>query len=211
MSFASPQKKKKKSYLLRHWSEHFGNCINISIRRSNIHLQNPRTKIKITLKKTTKTKAQALEKMNLSEIIDIVIWVRGFSDKEIAVKQGNLVELVLVDPIIDDHIGIPTLCRHKSLALYHVDVFVAGSRERGGFGVVLDVEVFLVVNFLELVLVHVVVIGAGSVGVSVVSAGEEWVVASERSGNGAFEKEWWWGVEEEGGVWGGECGEFVWW
>jgi len=138
--------------------------------------------------------------MNLSEIIDIVIWVRGFSDKEIAVKQGNLMELVLVDSIIDDHLGVPTLCRHKSLALYHVDVFVGGSRERGGFGVVLDVEVFLVVDFLELVLVHVVVVGVGSVAVAVVSAGEEWVVASERggSGNGAFEKEeWWWGVEEE--------------
>lgn len=58
---------------------------------------------------------------------------------------------------------------------------------------VLDVEVFLVVDFLELVLVHVVVVGAGSVAVAVFSAGEEWVVASERSGsgNGAFEKEWW--------------------
>lgn len=59
---------------------------------------------------------------------------------------------------------------------------------------VLDVEVFLVVDFLELVLVHVVVVGAGSVAVAVFSAGEEWVVASERSGsgsgNGAFE-EWW--------------------
>lgn len=151
--------------------------------------------------------------MHLSEIIDIVIWVRGFSDKEIAVKQGNLVELVLVNSIIDDHLGVPTLCRHKSLALYRVDVFVGSGR--GGFGVVFDVEVFLVVDFLELVLVHVVVVGAGSVAIAVVSAGEEWVVASERSGsgNGAFEERrwWWWGVEEEGGVWGGECGEFVWW
>lgn len=153
--------------------------------------------------------------MNLSEIIDIVIGVWGFPYEEIAVKQANLVELLLVNPIIDNHLRVPTLSGNEAIALDNGDVFVPSSARRG-FRVVLDVEVLLVVDLLELLLVHVVVVGSGPVGVSIVHAGQEWVLArwwsEERGGNdGAFEEERWWGVEEEGGAWGGECGEFIWW
>lgn len=78
-------------------------------------------------------------------------------------------ELILVDSVIHHRLRVPPLRRHEAVALHHCDVEVGA----GAGGLVLDVEVALVVDLLDFVVVHVVVVGAGGfdVGVAVVDAG----------------------------------------
>ncbi|KAJ8620192.1 hypothetical protein MRB53_028721 [Persea americana] len=102
------------------------------------------------------------KRSNLLEIVHIVIGIRRLFDEEIAVKKRDLVELLLIDPIIHHLVRFPTLSRDEGLALHHLYV-VAGA---GGGGcpaggeeeaVLLDVVV-LAVKLFGLVFVHVVVV-----------------------------------------------------
>lgn len=112
---------------------------------------------------------------NLSEIVDIVVGVGGLANEEVAIDQADLVELVLVDFVVDDGVGVPALRGHEALALDDGDVVVSSGGSGGGGGgdegVVLDVEVLLVVELLHFVLVHLVVVGAAAVAVVIVGAG----------------------------------------
>lgn len=113
---------------------------------------------------------------NLSEIVDIVVGVGGLANEEVAIDQADLVELVLVDFVVEDCVGVPALRGHEALALDEGDVVISGGGGGGGGGggdegVVLDVKVLLVVELLHFVLVHLVVVGAAAVAVVIVGAG----------------------------------------
>lgn len=112
---------------------------------------------------------------NLSEIVDIVVGVGGLANEEVAIDQADLVELVLVDFVVEDCVGVPALRGHEALALDDGDVVVSSGGSGGGGGgdegVVLDVKVLLVVELLHFVLVHLVVVGAAAVAVVIVGAG----------------------------------------
>ncbi|XXG61216.1 hypothetical protein AAC387_Pa04g2928 [Persea americana] len=83
--------------------------------------------------------------------------------KSHAVKKRDLVELLLIDPVIHHLVRFPALSRDEGLALHHLYVVAGargGGRPAGGEeeAVILDVVV-LAVKLLGLVFVHVVVVG----------------------------------------------------
>ena len=63
--------------------------------------------------------------MNLSKVICIIIRVVGLPYKEIAVKEGSLVEFIHIDPMINDY--SKSQGGHEPLGLYHGDVFLPSS------------------------------------------------------------------------------------
>lgn len=103
---------------------------------------------------------------NLSEIINIIIWIRRFPYEEITMQQTNLMKLIFVDSVINKSIRIPTLRRNEVRALHCRNVTVAGCQR-----IVLDVEILFVVDLLHFIFVHPVVVGGGGIAVAVVGAG----------------------------------------